>query len=110
MTALNETNVPTDHALITEDLRGLMSHANRLIEGKGVSFDEARRITGYIAEIRGLLTEWVDLENRFFPARPTVEKIRTLKKRSLELEGLVKEIRNGLEREQRPTRSGNERS
>jgi hypothetical protein len=109
MAAQSETNIPSEHAMTTKYLRELMGDAHRVIEGKGISFAEAQRIAGCIAEIRRLLSEWADLESRFVPARPIADTVRVLKERSLELEGLVKEVRNSLERERRATGSNEDR-
>ncbi len=77
-----------------------MGDANRMIENKNIPFADAQIVAGSIAKIRQLLSEWSALESRFVPARPIAEKIRVLRERFLRLEGLVKEVRNDLEREQ----------
>ncbi len=86
---------------IMEEIRKSMNDANSLIEDKDLSFTELQRIAFRIAEIRQLLGVWAALETRLDPARAAAEEIRVLKERFLELEGEVKEVRNGLEREQR---------
>ncbi len=104
MTIQNETNIFAEHAMVTEYLRALLSEANRLIEVKNVALSEAQKMAGYIAEIRWLLDEWSLQESKFVPARPMAEEVRILKVRFLELEGLVKEVRNSLDLERRTVR------
>jgi hypothetical protein len=98
MTARSKMNRTTEQVKITGYLRDLRGAASRLIEGKAVSLTDARRMAGFLAEIRQLLSEWADVENRAVPARPIAEEVRVLRERFLELEGMVKEIRNTLER------------
>ncbi len=109
MAAQDKTNMPSEHAVVMEHLNELINSAHNLIEDKDISLAEARRIAGYITEIRQLLSEWADIERRLVPARPIAEIIRVLKDQSFELEGLIKESRNRLERELRLTKSTEKR-
>ncbi len=104
MSTRSKTHTPSEHAAITEELEQLLNNAECLIEGKDVSLDHAQRMAGFIAEIRLLLGEWADQASKFAPARPIAEKVRIFKERFLRLEGLVKEVRNGLERKHREAR------
>ncbi len=101
MTAQNDMKTPAQHAVVIDNLKVLMASANRLIQGTNVSFADARILAGCIAKISRLINEWADLEDKFFPTRPMAEEVRVLKERYRELEGLVKEVRNSLERKQR---------
>ena len=109
MVTQNETNISAEHAMVAKHLRELINDTHRLIEDKRFSFAETQIIAGCITEIRRLLAEWADLERRFVPSRPIDQEVRVLKERSLELEGLVKEVRNSLAREQRLTKSNEDR-
>jgi hypothetical protein len=104
MKTRSEADKQAERVIITEEIRKMIGDATFLIESNGVSFTEAQRIAGWIAEIRQLLSEWAEVESRCVPARPIAEDVRVLRERSMELEGLVKEVRNGLEREQRRAR------
>ncbi len=105
MAAQNEMEMPAQHAAVIENLKVLMVSANRLIKGKNVSFAAARILAGCIVKISRLINEWADLENKIVPPRPMAEEVRVLRERYQELEGLVKEVRNSLERKQRSTMS-----
>ncbi len=112
MSAQNGMKIPAEHAAVIENLKVLMVSANRLIKGKNVSFADARILAGCIAKISRLINEWAGLENKFSPARPVAEEVRVLGERYRELEGLIKEVRNGLERKQRsatPKEKGNQK-
>ncbi len=103
MAAQNEMNIPAHHAEVIENLKVLMACANRLIQVENVSLADARILAACIAKISRLMNQWADLENRFVPTRPMAKEVRVLRERYLELEGLVKEVRNSLERKQRST-------
>ncbi len=105
MAARNEKKMPAKHAAVIENLKVLMVSANRLIKSKDVSLADARILAGCIANISRLISEWANLENNFFPDRPMAVEVRVLRERFLELEGLVKEVRNSLEMKQRSTTS-----
>ncbi len=101
MVLSGEKNMPDEYATVTKHLNKLINDAQCLIVNKSVSFAEAQGIADYITEIRQLLAEWASLEGRLIPSRPIVEDILILKDRSFEMEGIIKDIRNRLEREQR---------
>ncbi len=103
--AQSEMKIPARHAAVLENLKALMVNANRLIKGENITFADAQILAGCIANISQLVNEWADVENKFFPHRPMAEEVRILSERFLELEGLVKEVRNSLERKQRPSAS-----
>ncbi len=103
MTAQNEMKITAQYTEVIENLKVLTVSANRLIQGENVSLADARILAGCIAKISRLINQWADLENSFVPARPMAKEVRGLRERYLELEGLVKEVRNSLERKHRAT-------
>ncbi len=105
MATQNDMEIPAQQAMVIENLKTLMVSANRLIQGKNVTFPDAQILAGGIEKISRLIDQWADLENRFVPARPMAKEVRVLKERYHELEGLVKEVRNSLERKERSTLS-----
>jgi hypothetical protein len=108
MSTRNKTDKPPEHAAIIVELWKVLNKVKCLIERNNVSLEDAQRMAGFIAEVRRLLGEWSGQKSRFAPACAIADQVRILNEQSLELEGLVKEIRNGLERKRRESGYGNE--
>jgi hypothetical protein len=100
MTHNKDSDISAGHRAVMDELRTLMNAVVRLFE-KRVSYDKAEKIADSLTSIRMLLLTWEELERRNMMASTTAEEVRKLRERALELEGMVKEMRNRLEREQR---------
>ena len=76
-------------------LDGLFRETSRILAGRPEQAAELRALAGYVTEIRHLLFVLSDLPRSQGPA-PSPGECRVLGRRFLELEGLVKELRNDL--------------
>jgi hypothetical protein len=76
-------------------------HQSRHILAKNtVIFDDVRRLSGYIASVRTLLNELEFIEGRIRQSSQAIASLHDLRERYWELEGMVKEARNTLDRQQ----------
>lgn len=110
MKTRNEADKQAELAIITKEIRQMIETTSRLFKDTKVSFDQAQTIAGWIVEMRRSLSEWSDQESKYLPVDATSEDIRVLSKRLVELEGLVKEVRNGLECKQHQAHLKEEKS
>jgi hypothetical protein len=75
---------------------------SRLMLGKNnINLDDTRQLAGYVTQVRVLLAELEHIETRLHRSETALSSIGGLKQRYLELEGMVKEARNNLDRNAR---------
>ena len=73
-------------------------HTSRHVLGKNtVTLEDARQLAGSVTEVRVLLTELEHVETSLDRPVAALTSISDLKQRYLELEGMVKEVRNTLQ-------------
>lgn len=92
---------PDEREHILRDLYDLYHQSRSMLAGKQFTLQDARTLSASVTDVRILLTELGEIESRAPGGAQLTAAIRDLKDRYWELEGMVKEIRNGLDREVR---------
>lgn len=85
-----------DLEMICENLTTYLDQSRRLLKADAVGLPDARELAAHVREIRLLLKELQDAEYVSRQNERLAATIYELQRRYLELEGIVKEIRNDL--------------
>ncbi len=82
-------------------LEELYSRSQRMLAARRFTYEEVRKLSVSITSVRTLLAELAEIESSVSRRPQSAALIRDLKDRYWDLEGMVKEARNNMERGRR---------
>ena len=92
------TGISAENEGLFSTLDDLCHTSWHLLRKNNVTLEDTRQLADYVTQVRVLLTELEHSEARLHRSETALSSIAGLKQRYLELEGMVKEARNNLQR------------
>lgn len=83
---------------IFSTLNELYLHSWNTLANKNVSLEESLKLSDFVTNMKMLLTDLEQIENRLRSGGRTISSIKDLKERYCELESLAKEAKRGRQR------------
>jgi len=96
--ALERTGASANNESIFRTLDDLYHTSRQMLNKSNVTLEDIRQMAGYVTQVRVLLAELQHIETRRHRSGTALSSITGLKQRYLELEGMVKDTRNNLHR------------
>jgi hypothetical protein len=96
--AKKETGISANNEGIIRTLDDLYHTSQQMLGKNNITFEDTRQLAGYVTQVRILLDELEHIETRLRRSETALSSITGLKQRYRELETLVKEARNSLQR------------
>jgi hypothetical protein len=96
--ATERTGISSENDNIFRTLEELYRTARLMLGKSTVTLEDTRLLAGYVTQVRALLAELELIEIRSSRLLSAPSPVTGLKERYLELEGMVKEVRNSLHR------------
>ena len=97
-TVTEGTGMYVNNENIFKTLDDLYHTSRQMLEKNNATLEDTRQLAGYVTQVRVLLAELEQIETRLHRSDTAMSTITSLKQRYLELEGMVKEVRNNLHR------------
>jgi len=95
----HETSILENRERIFANLNELCILSHSILTENQLNLQDAQRLSLSVTSMRVLLADLEQIEARLGRPDRTIVSVHTLKERFWELEGMVKEVRNSLDRE-----------
>jgi len=95
----SEPSITENRERIFVTLNELCCLSRSMISENTINLQDAQRLSLYVTSMRVLLADLEQIEDRLDRPDQTIASVRNLKEQFWELEGMVKEVRNNLDRE-----------